>query len=180
MGKHSCDKLRPFWVKKLKERNVCCCIYHVEIQELLVALNNMRTSTGMHVVVGCNCDCKVCSSNEVGCISYLCTYSRTTTLWKAILCLREEFNEWHKQSCLFCECDLCGVETLLVCPFEEDEILERHISWKQFAMETITIQKGETWKKLALIYKSTTSVEFIQYLKPKLEYFIKHNFVARW
>ena len=153
----------------------------MEIQELLVALNNMRASTRMHAAIGCNCDCEVCRlSNVVGCIGYLCTYSGTTTLWKAILCLREEFSEWHKRWCLFGECDFCGVETLLVCLFKEDRILEQHIPWKWFAMETITSEKGETWKILALMYKSTTSDEFIQYLKPKLEFFVKHNFVARW
>ena len=67
-----------------------------------------------------------------------------------------------------------------MCPFEEDGILGQHISWKWFGMETITTQKGETRKKLALMYKSTTSSEFIQYLKPKIEFFVKHNFVATW
>ena len=47
-------------------------------------------------------------------------------------------------------------------------------------MKTITTQIGETQKKLALMYKSNTLVEFIKYLKPKLEFFVKHNFVARW
>ena len=34
----------------------------------------------------------------------------------------EEFCKWHKQSYLFGGCDFCGVETLLVNPFEEDGI----------------------------------------------------------
>ena len=83
----------------------------------------MRASTGMHVAVGCNCDCEVSSSNEVGCVSSLCTYSGTTALWEAILCMQEEFSEWHKRSHVFGECDFCGVETLLVCPFEKDGTL---------------------------------------------------------
>ena len=42
VGKRSCDLLQPFWVKRMKERNVCCCIYHVEFQELLQGLNYLR------------------------------------------------------------------------------------------------------------------------------------------
>ena len=52
----------------------------MEIQELLVALNNIHASTGMHAAIGCNCNREVCGSNEVGCVSSLCTYSGTTTL----------------------------------------------------------------------------------------------------
>jgi hypothetical protein len=47
-------------------------------------------------------------------------------------------------------------------------------------METIVTKKGEEMKKLKLMDKSTNSKEFIQYLKPKLQYFVRHNFVARW
>jgi hypothetical protein len=34
IGKRSFDVLHPFFVKQMKEWNVCCCIYHVEINEL--------------------------------------------------------------------------------------------------------------------------------------------------
>jgi hypothetical protein len=47
VGKRSFDMLRPFWMMKMKEKNVYCCIYHVEIQELLVALNNMRAKSDL-------------------------------------------------------------------------------------------------------------------------------------
>jgi hypothetical protein len=30
------------------------------------------------------------------------------------------------------------------------------------------------------VYKNTTSNEFIEYLQPKLQHFVKHNFIARW
>jgi hypothetical protein len=43
-----------------------------------------------------------------------------------------------------------------------------------------SIKKGETKKKLILVYKSTTSDELLQYLKPKLKFLVQHNFVARW
>lgn len=45
--------------------------------------------------------------------------------------------------------------------------------------ETIS-KKGKALKRLTLVYKKTTSDEFIDYLKPNLDFFVKHNFVARW
>jgi hypothetical protein len=42
------------------------------------------------------------------------------------------------------------------------------------------IKCGKEKKKPKLIYKSTTSNELVQYLKPKLQYFVYHNFDAIW
>jgi hypothetical protein len=35
------ESLKPFYVKALRDRNTCCFIYHIEINELRVALNQM-------------------------------------------------------------------------------------------------------------------------------------------
>lgn len=35
-------------------------------------------------------------------------------------------------------------------------------------------------KKLSLIYKQTISNKLVEYMKPKLQAFVKHNFVAPW
>ena len=47
-------------------------------------------------------------------------------------------------------------------------------------MVDIVTKKGEPWKKLQLVYKNTTSAKFLAYLKPKLQFFVQHSFVARW
>ena len=39
VGKRIFDSFQPYFVKKLKDRNVCCCIYHVEMEELRVGFN---------------------------------------------------------------------------------------------------------------------------------------------
>jgi len=47
------DDLRPFFVKRMKEWNVCCYIYHVEIDELQGALITCIPSLGFilaHVI----------------------------------------------------------------------------------------------------------------------------------
>jgi hypothetical protein len=48
-----------------------------------------------------------------------------------------------------------------MCPNEEEEVPKKLVLWKRFAMETITTKKGETKKKLALVYKSTISNELL-------------------
>jgi hypothetical protein len=39
IGKKMFDSLWPYWVKKMKDRNVCCHIYHVEMEELRIGFN---------------------------------------------------------------------------------------------------------------------------------------------
>jgi hypothetical protein len=39
---------------------------------------------------------------------------------------------------------------------------------------------GQALTKLTLVYKNTTSNEFIKYLKPKLQHFAKHNLDVPW
>jgi hypothetical protein len=42
-------KLKPYFVKPLLERNVCCCVYHVEVDLLRQGLNKMRNiRLGIH------------------------------------------------------------------------------------------------------------------------------------
>ena len=105
IGKRSFDLLRPFWVKCMKERNVFCCIYHVEFQELLQGLNYMRLQSGIHFVGTCTtCNChEVCtapSSNGTGCHGKTMTYSGTTALWESVVCPKDEFDQWHSRDCL--------------------------------------------------------------------------------
>jgi len=156
-------------VKRLKERNTCCCIYHVEIMELLEALNLMRLKLRLHDFCTYTCDYEeICKPIEVsgnGCQGKEVRYIGTTELWKLIVCPKDEFAEWHAQDCLFGDCD---VDYLPIFPIEED------------GSSYIVTSRGQEKQKLHLAYKSTTFDEFIAYLKPKFQFFVQHNFVARW
>jgi hypothetical protein len=46
-------------------------------------------------------------------------------------------------------------------------------------MQTMSVA-SKPQKKLTLIHKSITINELITYLKPKLQYFVHHNFVVNW
>ncbi len=41
IGKQTFDSLHPYWVKKMKDCNACCCIYYVEMEGLKVGFNHM-------------------------------------------------------------------------------------------------------------------------------------------
>ena len=96
------------------------------------------------------------------------------------MCPKGEFEEWHSRDCLYGECENCGVDYLPVCPVEEDGSSSLMVNWKRYEMKEIITKKGLQRKKLCLTYKTTSSAEFLDYLKPKLQFFIQHNFVARW
>jgi hypothetical protein len=47
IGKRAFDGMHLFFVKTMKDQNVCCCIYHVELDKLQQGLNYMRTKFGV-------------------------------------------------------------------------------------------------------------------------------------
>ncbi len=78
------------------------------------------------------------------------------------------------------DCDLCGVNNLPIYPIEGEGSSNAMVKWKHFCMEQIVTKSGEEKKKLKLIYKFIIFGELLEYLKPKLQFFVHHNFVARW
>jgi hypothetical protein len=63
----------------------------------------------------------------------------------------------------------------------EDERSFGHlVKWKHFSFQNIVTKKGEEKKELTLVFKSTPYSDFIKYLKLKLQFFVRHNFVSWW
>jgi len=81
---------------------------------------------------------------------------------------------------LFGNCPSCGVQKLSLCPKEVIKSYSDMIQWCYFALETTVAKNGWPLNKLTFVYKNMTSYEFIEYMQPKLQHFVKHNFVARW
>ena len=169
---------------------MCCCIYHVEMDLMRVGLNTLREEKrGLHAQRGCSCACAVCSTvlddaaaDGVCCDAHHSVYKRITQLWEACLCPKLEFAEWHNLSCLMGECEDCGVETLPLCPHELSSEEEPKLRWKQFSYVQIGMDRetGKPKKRLQEVYQETSPVLFINYMKPKIAAFIKHNFIANW
>jgi hypothetical protein len=192
VGKHhdfpcslsSFENLKPWWVRRLWVWNTCCCRYHQELTELMIAIDVMRTDKkGVHS--DCSCDCiVVCGGLDCGLTSRFCnvhreTFGRLTNLWTSILCEKGELSMWHKRSCLLGECVECGVNLLRVCPFEMSSV--NLVKWKSIGYKVVgTTEEGNQRKASTLEYRETTPCELIEYLKPRLQAFVLHNYVASW
>jgi hypothetical protein len=97
----------------MRDQNTCC-IFHVELDELRLGLNNMCGQGNVE---------KVCAHHEHEvCAPCKVLYKGTTSLWESIVCPKSEFDEWYKKECLYGECTTCGVGKLYLCSKELDGI----------------------------------------------------------
>jgi hypothetical protein len=70
-----------------------------------------------------------------------------------------------------------GVERMLL--FEMSS--EKLVKWKSIGYKVVgTTEEGNQRKASTLEYQETTPRELIQYVKPKLQAFLLHNYVASW
>jgi hypothetical protein len=74
VGLRAFEKLKPYYVQKLKERNTCACKYHVEMVELQDGVNNMRGEGKRIHDRHCSYNYDVCGSNIIG----VCVIGYTT------------------------------------------------------------------------------------------------------
>ena len=190
VGLRAFELLKPFFVRRLKERNTCACRYHCELAELRLGWNNMRSaSKGIHGR-HCGCDCDVCTCPPAApctptsprncCHADLSHFTGLTDMWHSVLC-PVEGDGWHAPECLKGDCEHCGVEMLQFCPRELETDLPLMVEWHNFEMvhhgQTRT---GKENKVLRMKYQSTGAPVFINYLTEKLRPFIFHNYIAKW
>ncbi len=96
VGLHAFEKLKPFYVKQLKERNACGYKYHVEMAELKLGFNNLKMALqgvdGKH----CECNCEICTNaSNVFCTVEKCTFYGLTDFWTSMLCFLD-YGTWHQ------------------------------------------------------------------------------------
>jgi hypothetical protein len=96
------------------------------------------------------------------------------------VCLGDEFVEWHKKKSIMDDYDLCGVNSLPINHIWGRGVFKCHGEMETFFYGTNCYQKWGGKKKLKFVYKSIDSSELLEYMKPKLQFFVHHNFVARW
>lgn len=79
------------------------------------------------------------------------------------------------------ECNSCGVSFLKLCPHERVNVPGVNIRWKQFRYEVVgTVEDGTPKKRIKEISRCTPFSEFLDFFKPTVQRFIRHNFEARW
>jgi hypothetical protein len=165
------DDLHPFFVKRMKEWNVCCYIYHVEIDELQGALNNMHTKSRIHFS---SCDyfceeiCQPTYEESSECVGALTTYPTLTSLWESVVYPRDDYLEWYNKDCLLGTCENYGVDIIPICLVKEECFLNILVSLKRYSTKKILIKKGKEKKKLIFCHKFSSFDKRINYLKLKL------------
>ena len=190
VGLRAFELLKPYYVRRLKERNTCACGYHCEMAELRTGWNNMRTATkgihGRH----CDCTCEVCMSpapSESGtsdqgsrCHADLTHFTGLTDMWHSVLC-PVEADGWHSPKCIKGTCDICGVDMLQLCPRELDAESPLMVQWHNFQMVVHgRTRAGKENKVLRMMYQTTPAPVYLEYVTEKLRAFIVHNYIAKW
>ena len=89
----------------MKERNTCCCIYHVEFNELRIALNKYHASRPNEQLCQHGTESGSCEASST-------EFEGLTSLWESVVCPKGEFDEWHDVRCLYGECGRCGIQKL--------------------------------------------------------------------
>lgn len=111
--------MNPWFVKKLKEWNTCCCKYHTKISELKEGFYGIKIR-GKMVHGQCTCSCvEICcpfgeDSGVRECQTHVCCFKKLTKLWSSILCPTIFFSSFHKKDYLLGNYPICGVKTLKI------------------------------------------------------------------
>ena len=90
---------------------------------------------------------------------------------------------WHKKDCLTGNCVLYGVEhKLKFCLLELDLESLYLVKWKRYERVDTRARDvdGQAIRCIREVYKETGPFELLQYLKPTLQHYIHHNFMATW
>lgn len=139
LGLRSFEALKPWYVKRLKEFNSCCCRYHVQMAELKDALNSMRRGA-LHRC--CSCSCDVCKTlKEHQCLALNSAIEGVRAMCDRVLCPHPEDSEFHSLECIRGDCPDCGVSTLNFCSNELDHDSPFLLIWRRF--ENVVVGQNE-------------------------------------
>ncbi|KAG0572174.1 hypothetical protein KC19_VG074600 [Ceratodon purpureus] len=185
-------RLKPYFVRRLRDLNACCCRYNIEMQEITVGWNTMR-SQRVHldgVSGSCSCGCpSMCTKpvdgagtvGVVRCQSTMHSYKRATHLWEKTLCPKPTGSEWHRLKCVKGQCNTCGFHLLPICEAELEPESNKSMTWRRFEMiQAGESRSGDPRTVIRLEYKVTNPWSFLAYTKPKILQFVLHQFVAKW
>ena len=146
-------RLKPFFVKVATARDLemCCCQLCTSVKKSFRALMTYRTQQHITPV-----------------------FSSVHDLIQETLC--PKVNGEHNLHCLQRKCDQCGVSKLVFDPKEVNKESTERVNWWTFGY--VTNPQGN--KRLALIKKSTSPFELVEYFKKSLVNYPYHIFTSKW
>ena len=127
---------------------MCCCIYHMELEELRVGFNFIKKQSSIHAIGACTCHCKEVCGDGCGCQGWMLMFRGSTNMQESILCPINKFTEGHDKRCVYGEYDQCGIDNFVCCPVEEQGTSPCKVKWKRYALQIIKTKKGEERKKI--------------------------------
>ncbi|CAG2231462.1 unnamed protein product [Mytilus edulis] len=154
IGQRAFEKLRPFFVRPAseKDRNTCCCRYHVEANLVFKACMKFRKS----------CD-RETDSQE----SDYPVFEKMSDLIHITLC--PKVNGFYRKNCLDRKCSLCGVGNFKLSPNESQS--SSTVEWQKYEYITEKSKGKNVRRRLTLIKKKTSVNEMFLNLKKLLETF---------
>lgn len=179
----SFETLKPFFVRKLKERYTYCCIYHIQMVYFKNDFNQMRQNKFGHHAKEHPCTCSICGrhSDARHCSANQAVFQHISDLLDSMLCPRPKDHEYHARRCLLGECPRCGVRKLSFCPYEiaidSKEVVVK--IFKDVGIGQVNAE-GKEKKRKDLAVERMKSSTFILLFSDHLKSFVKHNFVFRW
>jgi hypothetical protein len=131
IGLRSFQYSKPYYIQTMKDRLICCCKYHVEIDLLKDAMTKFNKH---HHCKDCSCNCLACRP-VIENPSESCVYSHSTIpcvrAWiEGALCPKPEGQEWNRKQCIIGKCPKCGVHKLRNwCNRDLDSLEKQLIEW---------------------------------------------------
>lgn len=184
VGLRTFQYCKPYFIRVLKDMNVCCCKAHVEMDLLKQALNRWREKH--HEASDCHCICASClhflpcmlldEGIVIRCEAPKTMLSSVREWCEEIVCLRATGEIWHKKNCIMGKCKECGVKKLGICSTEE--VADTPIAWETF--EYTQLEKSgkrntdgneeKPGKRLRMVYMETTVLQFFQKVSISSQY----------
>ena len=115
----SFEKIKPFFVRKIKDSNTYCCVYCIQMLILKDVFNSTHSDSFGNMHYHANAPVMfVASQYWVKCIAREHRFDGITHVWESCLCTKMQDSPYHQYKCLMGECNSCGVKRLMVCPRE--------------------------------------------------------------
>jgi len=180
IGLKSFVKLKPYFVKRLKDFNTCCCKYHQEMVKIKDGFNMRSTDVhhgdDHHSSCSCQCD-SICTrpvnnslvQDIVTCQGIHHIFKRSMDLWSQSFCPTPLGSFWYKISCVKGECTLCGFHRILLCDKELDPTNPSLMSLRRFENLMVGKTRNNEMKEVTCLeHKRTNHRMFLAYATPKV------------
>ncbi|CAG2200525.1 unnamed protein product [Mytilus edulis] len=161
------ERCKPYFVRPVrpKDRQTCCCKYHVEFKTVFKSCMEFRK--------------KLLIENEPNECYSTPVYDSISDVVNATLC--EKVDGSHNLQCLKRNCSDCGVKILNFLPCELDvSDTAEFVKWEKFENVSVNVKGNKTIKKLMLVKKESQVGELFSYFRKLIETFPVHQHRATW